>query len=156
MKILFTLISILAFAAGCEKPAPQENGNGNNTPPQEENTTVRFNIIGCEGVQNFSIGQTRTYQVDWYGITRVQKSVPQGWAADFSKETSLLTITAPSQTSNAAEDGKVEFIAKGEGGEMFTPSVDVHLEHVDSSCHLCLCVLLALSPAKDWVSLKSV
>ena len=130
MKKLLALLSFLLFVAGCEKPAPQENENGSNTPPQEENTTIRFNIIGCEGVQSFSIGQTRTYQVDWYGITRVQKSVPQGWSADFSKETGLLTITAPDQTSNAAEEGKVEFIAKGEGGEMFTPSIDVHIEGI--------------------------
>lgn len=129
MKKITVLLSILILALGCEKPAPQENKENESTsiPEPEVNTSVRFNILECEGTQNFSIGQTRTYQVDWYGITRVQKSVPQGWSADFSKETSTLTITAPATLSNAAEDGKIEFIAKGDGGEMFTPSIDVHL-----------------------------
>ena len=120
MKKITVLLSILILALGCEKPAPQENKEDESTsiPEPEVNTSVRFNILECEGTQNFSIEQTRTYQVDWYGITRVQKSVPQGWSADFSKETSTLTITAPATLSNAAEDGKIEFIAKGDGGEM--------------------------------------
>ena len=132
MKKITVLLSILILALGCEKPAPQENKENESTsiPEPEVNTSVRFNILECEGTQNFSIGQTRTYQVDWYGITRVQKSVPQGWSADFSKETSLLTVTAPSQISNAVEDGKIEFIAKGKDGEMFTPSIDIHLDGI--------------------------
>ena len=131
MKRILAILSILAFLAGCEKTQPQGNdnneGNGGTTSPTEENTTVRFDIQACNGVQNFNVGEIRTYNVDWYGIKRVQQSVPQGWSAQFSKETSTLTITAPATLSNAAEDGKIEFIAKGDGGEMFTPSIDVHL-----------------------------
>ena len=131
MKRILAILSILAFTAGCEKTQPQGNGNnegnGGTTSPTEENTTVRFDIQACNGVQNFNVGEIRTYNVDWYGIKRVQQSVPQGWSAEFSKETSTLTITAPAMLSNAAEDGKIEFIAKGDGGEMFTPSIDVHL-----------------------------
>lgn len=129
MKKITVLLSILILALGCEKPAPQENKENESTsiPEPEVNTSVRFNILECEGVQNFNMGEVRTYNVDWYGIKRVQQSVPQGWSAQFSKETSTLTITAPATLSNAAEDGKIEFIAKGDGGEMFTPSIDVHL-----------------------------
>lgn len=129
MKKITVLLSILILALGCEKPAPQENKENESTsiPEPEMNTSVRFNILECEDVQNFNMGEVRTYNVDWYGIKRVQQSVPQGWSAQFSKETSTLTITAPATLSNAAEDGKIEFIAKGDGGEMFTPSIDVHL-----------------------------
>lgn len=126
MKKITVLLSILILALGCEKPAPQEN-ESTSIPEPEMNTSVRFNILECEDVQNFNMGEVRTYNVDWYGIKRVQQSVPQGWSAQFSKETSTLTITAPATLSNAAEDGKIEFIAKGDGGEMFTPSIDVHL-----------------------------
>ena len=134
MKRILAALSILAFLAGCEKTQPQGNdnneGNGGTTSPTEENTTVRFDIQACNGVQNFNVGEIRTYNVDWYGIKRVQQSVPQGWSAEFSKETSTLTVTAPTQLSNAAENGKIEFIAKGDGGEMFTPFIDVHLNGV--------------------------
>ena len=129
MKKILTILSILALVAGCEKPQEDVNKDvdSGTTPPTGENTTVRFNIQNCEGVQEFNIGEVRTYNVDWYGITRVQQSVPQGWSSEFSKEESTLTITAPAQLSNAAENGKIEFLAKGDGGEMFTPSIDVHL-----------------------------
>ncbi len=132
MKKILTILSILALVAGCEKPQEDVNKDvdSGTTPPTGENTTVRFNIQNCEGVQEFNIGEVRTYNVDWYGITRVQQSVPQGWSSEFSKEESTLTITAPAQLSNAAENGKIEFLAKGDGGEMFTPSIDVHLNGV--------------------------
>lgn len=119
---------MLVIFFSCEKVQPSTGDGEEQLPPQEEDTTVRFNILECEGVQNFTLGQTRTYDVDWYGIKRVQQSVPQGWTVEFSKEDSKLTVTAPAQMSNSDKDGVIEFIAKGDGGEMFTPSVSVHLE----------------------------
>lgn len=129
----------LAVLAGgficCSKPAAQTDGPSYPAPQDPVETvdsTVRFNILQCEGVQEFRLGEVRTYEVDWFGITRVQQSVSKGWSASFDKAASLLTIEAPAQTANAEENGRIEFIAKGTGGEMFTPTIDVHLNGIIS------------------------
>lgn len=130
------MLAILTSASGCGKvEKPEDNGaEDNQTPEIPENTTVRFDIQDCEGIQNFSVGEERTYKVDWYGIKRVQQSVPEGWSASFDKNNSIITVKAPTQLSNAAEDGLVEFIAKGNNDEMFTPSIQVHLEGFIKMC----------------------
>lgn len=53
-----------------------------------------FVITGCEGVQDFNRGESKTYSVDASNIAQITISAPTGWTADYSDGT--LTVTAPS------------------------------------------------------------
>lgn len=79
--IALTLFSPMMTGCSDDKDAPDP-------------VAPEFVISNCEGVQDFTRGESRIYTVESMNIADITISTPSGWAAVFSDGS--LTVTAPS------------------------------------------------------------
>ncbi|MDE6871118.1 MAG: DUF4988 domain-containing protein [Bacteroidales bacterium] len=73
-------------------------------------------ILDTFGVQYFSYGQTKTYNVTMTGVESTMVTAPQGWRASLSE--SVLSVTAPAAETKAIADTRtdVSILAISKGG----------------------------------------
>lgn len=78
-------------------------------------------------VVKFTSGESKTYMVESSNVTSIETVCPQGWTADCT--TSSIVITAPDQkTEGIATEGQIEVRYKGTGSKTYSVYVDVVLE----------------------------
>ena len=67
-------------------------------------STFLFNIVGTDGVQYFTSGQTKEYVVEKQGVANAVVTVPSGWIGILEGNT--LKVTAPVQVKSFVADSR--------------------------------------------------
>lgn len=77
--------------------------------------TPEITINDCEGVQDFSRGESKTYTIETLNIESINTSAPEGWTAECTENE--LTITAPAddvRNAVCSGDVTVKIVSKDE------------------------------------------